>query len=125
MATNRTLPKTGKLYRLTILIDVLIKIGLKTPEQEMMLQSWEEGAQNLIQHFRAVCRGQIPLNMEWSKADQDAAEVDDRSLHFIADLNRVALSRGMPARCKAQVKANGVYQLRIFVEDIAPLRRLP
>lgn len=90
-----------------------------------MLHSWEEGAQNLILHFRAVCRGQIPLNMEWSKADQDAAEVDDLSLRFIADLNRVARSRGMAARCKPQVKANGVYQLRTFVEDLAPLRRLP
>lgn len=74
-----------------------------------MLNAWEEGAQNLILHFRAVCRGQIPLNMEWSKADQDAAEVDDHSLRFIADLNRITRSRGMPARCKPQVKANGVY----------------
>ena len=69
-----------------------------------MLQSWEEAARNLILHFRAVCRGQIPLHMEWSKEDQDAAEVDDHSVRFIANLNGVARSRGMVAHCKLQAK---------------------
>ena len=64
-----------------------------------MLQTWEEAARNLISHFRAVCRGHIPLNMRWTKAEQDAAEVDQRSLDFIDQLNEVAESRGMNARC--------------------------
>lgn len=60
-----------------------------------MLHTWEEAAQNLIQHFRAVCRGHIPLNVAWSKTEQDAAEVDDRSLGFITQLQGLAQSRGM------------------------------
>ena len=69
-----------------------------------MLQSWESGADNLILHFRAVCRGHIPLNMEWNKADQDAAEVDDLSLDFIRSLNGVAQSRGINPRFKLHAK---------------------
>ena len=67
-----------------------------------MLGSWEESAKNLRLHFQAVCRGSIPLNMEWSKADQDAAEVDDLSLAFITQLRGVTQSRGMTTRCKPQ-----------------------
>lgn len=59
-----------------------------------MLETWEDAAENLIEHFRAVCRGQIPLNMVWSKADQDAAEVDDQSLEFIAQLRELGKSQG-------------------------------
>lgn len=70
-----------------------------------MMQSWEHGAQNLIHHFRAVCRGNIPFNMVWSKADQDAAEVDDRSLEFIARLRELTQSRGKIASNKSQERA--------------------
>ena len=70
-----------------------------------MLRSWREAALNLTQHFRAVCRGSIPLNMEWSKADQDAAEVDDLSLAFITQLRGFTQSRGMTTRCKPQSKS--------------------
>ena len=71
-----------------------------------MLQSWEEGAKNLIDHFRAVCRGHIPLNMVWSKADQDAAEVDDQSLEFIGQLRELWQSQGKTVRCKSHLRAN-------------------
>ena len=70
-----------------------------------MLRDWEAAAENLTLHFRAVCRGTIPLNMEWSKADQDAAEVDDLSLAFITRLRGVTQSRGMITPCKPQAKS--------------------
>ena len=60
-----------------------------------MLQSWEEAARNLILHFQAVCRGSIPFNIEWTKEDQDAAEVDDLSLAFVKQLRGLGRSRGM------------------------------
>ena len=72
-----------------------------------MLESWEKAAKNLLDHFRAVCRGHIPLNMVWSKADQDAAEVDDDSLEFIDHLKELVRSRGETARCERQARANG------------------
>ena len=77
-----------------------------------MLQTWENAAQNLIDHFRAVCRGHIPLNIVWSKADQDAAEVDDQSLEFIAQLRDLAQSQGKTVRCNSHPRANRPYQLR-------------
>ena len=86
-----------------------------------MLHSWENSAQNLIEHFRAVCRGHIPLNMEWSKADQDAAEVDGQSLEFISRVKRAAESRGMTARYTSQAKANGPCQLKIYAKNRKPL----
>lgn len=77
-----------------------------------MLQTWEQGRQNLIEHFRAVCRGHIPLNMVWSKGDQDAAEVDDQSLEFIAQLRELGQSQGKTVRCNSHLRANRPYQLK-------------
>ena len=71
-----------------------------------MMGTWEQSAHNLIDHFRAVCRGHIPLNMVWSREDQNAAGVDDRSVDFIAHLNYIVQSRGMGARCNVQAKVN-------------------
>ena len=73
---------------------------MQSQKQADMLRSWEEGAKNLTLHFQAVCRGSIPLNMEWSKADQDAAEVDDLSMSFINRLREVTQSRGMSTSCE-------------------------
>ena len=72
---------------------------LQTERQQRMLEHWENSAQNLIEHFRAVCRGQIPFNTEWNSADQDAAEVDDQSLVFINHLRGIAQSRGSNSHC--------------------------
>ena len=73
---------------------------MQSHKQRTMLESWEEAAKNLTLHFQAVCRGNIPLNMEWSKEDQDAAGVDDVSLAFINRLKETTQSRGMPGRRK-------------------------
>ena len=70
-------------------------------KQATMLESWEEAAKNLTLHFQAVCRGNIPLNKEWTKDDQDAAEVDDLSLAFINRLRETTQSRGKTAHCKS------------------------
>ena len=78
---------------------------IQSQKQAAMLSSWEASAKNLTDHFQAVCRGSIPLNMEWSKADQDAAEVDDHSLAFITQLRGVTQSRGMTTRCESQTKS--------------------
>ena len=77
-----------------------------------MMDSWVYSAKNLIHHFRAVCRGQIPLNMDWNKGDQDAAEVDDRSLEFIDHLKELTRSRGRAAHCERQARANEPHYLR-------------
>lgn len=92
----------------------------QTQQQRTMLESWKNAAQNLIDHFRAVCRGQIPLNIQWSKAEQDAAEVDDHSMEFINRLNDLTKSRGMSACCETQVRANGLCQLKIFARNRGP-----
>lgn len=76
----------------------------QTHQQQMMLQSWEYAAENLTDHFRAVCRGHIPLNMVWSREAQDAAEVDDQSLEFISHLRELRESRGRTARCKSHAR---------------------
>lgn len=86
-----------------------------------MLESWEEAAKNLIAHFRAVCRGHIPLNMVWTKAEQDAAELDNCSLDFITRLNGMAQSRGMTARYESQASANQPYQLKVSTKYQGPL----
>lgn len=77
-----------------------------------MLDTWEDAAQNLTEHFRAVCRGHIPLNMVWSKADQDAAEVDDQSLRFIAQLRELEQSQGKTIKCTHHSRTNIPHQLR-------------
>lgn len=86
-----------------------------------MLESWENSAHNLIAHFRAVCRGQKPLDTDWGKADQEAAELDDHSLEFIADLKRLCESRGKTARFKSQARANSSCQLKNFATSRMPL----
>lgn len=50
--------------------------------------------------------------MVWSKADQDAAEVDDQSLEFIAQLRELWQSQGKTVRCKSHLRANRPYQLK-------------
>ena len=75
-----------------------------THQQQTMLQSWEYSAENLTDHFRAVCRGHIPLDIDWSKTAQDAAEVDDQSLEFISRLRELRESRGKTARCKSHAR---------------------
>ena len=83
-----------------------------------MLECWENAAQNLIDHFRAVCRGHIPLNIEWTRAEQDAANVDDQSLDFINHLREIAQSRGLISPpCRLQMGADGPHQWIIFVKS--------
>ena len=81
---------------------------LQTKQQQSLLHTWDDAAQNLIAHFRAVCRGNIPLNMNWSKEDQDAAEMDGHSLECITQLRGIVQARGMTAYCKFHARADQV-----------------
>ena len=59
-----------------------------------MLQELEYGAKNLHAHFHAVCKGNIPLLMDWNEEAQKAAEVDEKSLEFLKRLRNIVQSRG-------------------------------
>lgn len=62
------------------------------------MEALEYSAKNLNAHFHAICRGNIPLNMDWNEEAQRTAEVDDKSLEFLKRLRFIAQSRGkLPA----------------------------
>lgn len=58
-----------------------------------MMESLIYGAKNLNAHFHAICRGNIPLNMDWNEEAQRAAEVDYKSLEFLSRLKNIVQSR--------------------------------
>lgn len=57
------------------------------------MEALEYSAKNLNAHFHAICRGNIPLNMNWNEEAQRTAEVDDKSLEFLKRLKNMAESR--------------------------------
>lgn len=57
------------------------------------MEALEYSAKNLNAHFHAICRGNIPLNMDWNEEAQRTAEVDDKSLEFLKRLRFIAQSR--------------------------------
>lgn len=59
-----------------------------------MMASWEHGANVLIWYFRAVCNGQVPLNMDWNKEAQQAAKLDLKAQQFLSNLRHLLSSRG-------------------------------
>lgn len=75
------------------------------------MEALEYSAKNLNAHFHAICRGNIPLNMNWNEEAQRTAEVDDKSLEFLKRLKNMAESRGKaPAatyRTKVTLKSRG------------------
>lgn len=66
------------------------------------MEALEYSAKNLNAHFHAICRGNIPLSMDWNEEAQKAAEVDDQSLEFLKRLKSLVQSRGklLSATCR-------------------------
>ena len=50
------------------------------------MEEWEQAAGNLQWHFRGVCHGAVPLQMDWHKAAQQADHVDLQAVAFLTSL---------------------------------------
>lgn len=71
-----------------------------------MMDSWKHAAEILNAHFHAICHGDIPLNMNWEKEAQQAADLDTQSLDFLAALKILAYSKGVRLYHKLRLPAD-------------------
>ena len=110
VSSDPALLRTCELHGPNFSMHVNNRYRLQTERQQRMLEYWGNPAHNLIEHFRAVCRGQIPFNMEWNSADQDAAEVDDQSLLFIHHLRSLVSGLGQTIGSLALLPSSRTHQ---------------
>ena len=73
---------------------LLILTSLQNPKQEGMMDSWKQAAENIKWHFRMVCKGGIPLYMDWNRTPLEATGMDYRAREFLDTLKSRLNSRG-------------------------------
>ncbi len=59
------------------------------------MQSWEHAAENLTAHYREVCHGAMPFHEKWVLEAQQATNMSDEDLDFLARLKGLVEPRGM------------------------------
>ena len=52
------------------------------------MESWQHSAETLKWYFRAVCHGEVPLNMDWNKEAQQVVPIDPQAQAFLITLKR-------------------------------------
>ncbi|KAL2038863.1 hypothetical protein N7G274_008385 [Stereocaulon virgatum] len=82
--------------------DQIERYGKTTDHLNFMMNSWEHGARNLIAHFHAICRGDVPLHMKWDEESQKEAGMSDMDLRFLATLRSLVQSQAGQLRSLAK-----------------------
>ena len=60
-----------------------------------MMESWQHSAKILITYFHAICHGNIPILMEWTKEDEEKAELDEQARAYLVRLKCLVTSQGI------------------------------
>ena len=59
------------------------------------MECWENSAENLLAHFRAVCHGFVPFSIDWEDENRpQVANIDMESVIYLIDVQRILSGRG-------------------------------
>ncbi|KAK3178399.1 hypothetical protein OEA41_000534 [Lepraria neglecta] len=67
-----------------------------------MMESWQHSAKILITYFHAISHGNIPILMEWTKEDEEKAELDEQARAYLVRLKDLVTSQDDMLRERAK-----------------------
>ena len=90
---HRQKGRYGTVSSITLFYLILLNQS-QNATQEDMISSWEQGAKNLLWHFRLIFHGEVPLQMNWNEIGQQVLFVDSQAQQFLTDLKKILLEHG-------------------------------